>query len=282
MLASATILGIMSFSSAKETEEIEIETIDTPEPSNNPMDPELRNVYLVNKSINADYVGELKFKSGIINQSVVCAHSLYDASGELYTFYTEDGVQVTDPEGYTGNDVYIWTYWKTMTYDYNINGGSVFADYRSFLDDQNYIIYGHHFSVIGGNDPERIKAFTPLELILEEENYEKAQYVDFVLDNEIRHYELAVVYEYDINDDFYNENCQYYRTNYDEKYTGEDDPGYYDTYIASIKKVQLYDTGVELKNTDRTLTLQTCITNHVGELYEILVYKEIGDEFYWD
>ena len=113
----------------------------------------------------------------------------------MYSFYTEDGKLVTDATGYTGNDVYIWTYWKTGEYDYNDNGGSTFMDYRNNLADQNLIVYGHHFSV--WNDETRTKAFTPLEQLLEQENYQKNRYVTLVLENEIRKYEIACVYEFD-------------------------------------------------------------------------------------
>ena len=116
-----------------------------------------RALYKENKAINEDYVGEIIFDSGLINVSFVQARSCFKENGEMYTFYTEDGKQVTDASQYTGNDVYIWTYWKTGEYDYNDNGGSTFMDYRNNLADQNLIVYGHHFSV--WNDETRTKAW---------------------------------------------------------------------------------------------------------------------------
>ena len=99
-----------------------------------PVNP-LKERWLENKAINPDYVGDLVFDSGLIDVSFVQAKSCYKPNGEPYRFYTEDGRLVTNPEGYNGNDVYIWTYWKTGEYDYNDNGGSVFMDYlsRAFL-----------------------------------------------------------------------------------------------------------------------------------------------------
>ena len=238
-----------------------------------------RENYDANKAINPDYVGDIFFDSGLLSVNFVQATSVYKEDGEMYTFYTESGKLVTDPEGYTGNDVYIWTYWKTGEYDYNDNGGSTFMDYRNYLSDQNIIIYGHHFSV--WNDETRSKAFTPLEKFLEKENYEANKYVTLVLEHEIRKYVVAVVYDFDATDPSYFEDFQYWRTNYAyDDYTNEIDNDYYAKYIDNIKRVEHYDTGVELTTNDRTLTLQTCISGHTGELFEILVLKELSVESY--
>ena len=242
------------------------------------VDPEierLKGIWQENKQINEDYVGELFFDSGLMDVSFVQAKDVYKPNGEMYRFYTQGGSLVKDPSGYTGNDVYIWTYWKTGEYDYNDNGGSVFMDYRNDLDDQNLIIYGHHFSV--WNDEERVKAFTPLEKLLEAENYEENRFVTLVLENEIRKYVVAVVYEFDATPDSpHYDDCQYWRTEYNyDDYLGYYDEKYYQNYINTIYSLQLYSTGTRLTTADKTLTLQTCISGHTGELFEILVLKQI-------
>ena len=240
----------------------------------------LRSLWLENKAINKDYIGDLFFDSGIINVSFVQAKSVYDEDGELRRFYTEDGKLVTEAGDYTGNDVYIWTYWKTGEYDYNDNGGSTFMDYRNDLHDQNLIIYGHHFSV--WNDKTRSKAFTPLELFLDQENYEPNKYATLVLEDEIRRYEVVSVYQFDMSDQRYFNDFQYWRTNYnyDEYNENAYEPDYYQNYINGLKEVQLYDTGVKLTVKDKTLTLQTCISGYTGELYEIVVLKQISVDDY--
>ena len=234
-----------------------------------------RDIWLENKAINDDYQGEIIFESGLINKSFVQAKSCFDKDGNLYTFYSEKGKLITNPDGLTGNDVYIWTNWKDRTYDYDILGGSVFMDYRNELDDQNLIIYGHHFSVQGGHDPKRVKAFTPLELLLDEKNYEDNKYLELVLDNKTNKYELVCVYIFDSEDEYCLDKCQYYRTeyNYDE-FLDIVDSEYYNSYIKAIKDKALYDTNVELNNNDKTLTLQTCIAGS-NTLYEICVFKLI-------
>ena len=240
---------------------------------------EYRQLFDENKQINEDYVGELTFDSGLISESFVQARSCFRRDGQMYRFYNEDGSLVTSPAGYNGNDVYIWTYWKTGEYDYNDHGGSVFMDYRNEIDDQNLIIYGHHFSE--WNDETRQKAFTPLEKLLLEENYAENANVTMVLDHEIRHYVVACVYEFDVTDETYWDNCQYWRTQYDyDDYSGTADDSYFARYIDTMKQVWLYDTGVELTPEDKTLTLQTCISGHTGLIYEVVVLKLAETETY--
>ena len=47
--------------------------IETQEETSNPMDPELRSMWLTNKKINEDYVGQIVFDSGLINLPFVQA-----------------------------------------------------------------------------------------------------------------------------------------------------------------------------------------------------------------
>ena len=79
----------------------------------NPMDRKLRKMWLKNEGINPDYVGQIIFDSGLIDLPFVQAKDVYKEDGSLYTFYTKDGQLVEDPTGFSGNDVYIWTNWKT-------------------------------------------------------------------------------------------------------------------------------------------------------------------------
>ena len=272
ILVSAIALGLLlggTFNRKPEEPEVVID-----EPVEVDIYEQVKQTWQDNKQINSDYVGELIFDSGLINVSFVQAKSCFKEDGSLYKFYTEDGRLVNDAAGYSGNDVYIWTYWKTGEYDYNDHGGSTFMDYRNEINDENLIIYGHHFSV--WNDETRSKAFTPLEQLMEQENYAANSKVTMVLGNEIRLYEVAAVYTFDATDDSYFEDCQYWRTayNYDD-YTDTVDNDYYRRYIDKVRSIQLYDTGVKWDTSDKTLTLQTCISGHTGELFEIVVLKQV-------
>ena len=241
-----------------------------------------REKWLANKAINNDYVGEVVFDSNLINKSFVQAKDVYDENGNLYHFYNVDGSVVKDGTYYTGNDVYIYMNWTDMSYDYNIEGGSVFMDYRNELDDQNIIIYGHHFSN-PKNDPDKVKAFTPLEKLLEEDNYKENSIVKLVLDNETRTYELAYVYVFVTDNEYDLAHLQYYRTDYNyDEYEDVVDENYYQSYIEAAEEAKLYDTGVHLTTDDKTLTLQTCIGGYNGEKVQICVFKLIDTKYYED
>ena len=168
-----------------------------------------------------------------------------------------------------------------MSYDYNIEGGSVFMDYRNDLFDQNIIIYGHHFSEGGGNDPERNKAFTPLELLLKEENYKANKDLKLILDNETRTYQLVYVYVFETDNEYDLANLQYYRTSYNyDEFEDIVDENYYSNYIKAVEEEKLYDSGQHLTTDDKTLTLQTCIGGYNGEKIEICVFKLIDTNYF--
>lgn len=233
---------------------------------------EEQKLWKANHDVNEDYIGQIIFESGLINQPFVQAKSVYKANGEPYAFYDEYGNLVKNVDSYSGNDVYIWTNWKTGQYDYNDEGGSTFMDYRNELIDQNLIIYGHHFSV--WNDETRSKAFTPLEQLLEKENYEANKTLNLILETEKRTYELWSVYEFDFTSNNDLLDLQYWRTNYNyDDFTNEYDEHYNQRYIDAAEAKRLYDTDVKMNDGDDTLTLQTCISGYTGVKYEILVFK---------
>ena len=235
------------------------------------MDPKLKDRWLSNKAINPDYVGELIFDSGLIEVSFVQAKDIYDRNGNLYSFYTENGNLVEDPEGYDGNDVYIWTNWKTGRYDNGDDeGGSVFMDFRNSLNDQNIIIYGHHFA--RDWDPQGSKQFTPLDLLLEEENYEANKTLKLVLNDEIREYAVTNVFVIDVYDDY---ELNFMRRNMNEDFSGNPDPEFFRDYIEYINRISRYETSEKLSEDDRILTLVTCM-QHQPELRQIIVCRETG------
>lgn len=225
------------------------------------------------KQINEDYVGQLIFDSGLINTPVVQAKSLVSNTGEYYTFFDEYGSTITNQSGYTGNDVYAWMNFETMRYDYDKNGGSIYMDYHNKLDDQNVLIYGHFFTKKGHKDPGREKAFTPLEDLLKQNAIKEHSTLKFVTNGEIREYKLWAVYKYKTTDPIYLDKCQYYRTNYSfNESNGLIDYDYMTKYIEFVNSIKLYDTGVQLTNKDKTLTLQ-CVPVPNENEYEVCVFK---------
>lgn len=166
------------------------------------------------------------------------------------------------------NDTYLRKDWLTMNYD---EEGSIFLDSRNNLDDQNLIIYGHY--VYKSYEPSGTHKFTPLKELIDEKNYEDNKYITLQLQNEIRTYEIAIVFYIDT---YVEESVRYtypgynyYITNYDNDYFNE--------YIKNAYDAAFYDTGVEVKNSDYLLTLQTCVEGN-SDLREIVVAKQIGIE----
>lgn len=191
--------------------------------------------YNKNKKINEDYVGLLKFDSGLIEEDVV--------QGET-------------------NETYLRTDWHTGEYD---EEGSVFMDSESNLTDQNITLYGHY--VYESYDSSRTHKFTPLELLLEEENYEANKTLTLKLENETRKYMIVAVYLCNLSDELVApENLKYYTTNFTEET--------FATYKQEIEKIQQYDTKVSYDFNDKFLTLQTCVKNH-PEQRQIVLCKKI-------
>ncbi len=155
-----------------------------------------------------------------------------------------------------------------MEYD---DEGSIFLDSSNSLHDQNLILIGRY--VYESVDSTRTHMFTPLSLLTNQENYETNELVKLYLENEIREYVIAYVYEgplvYEDTDgeEFYyaEDGYEFYYPNYTEDE--------FNQYINT--KNSFYDIGVEVSYTDSLLTLQTCIEN-VDDKREIVVLKEVN------
>jgi hypothetical protein len=240
----------------------------------NPMDPKLRKMWLSNEAINEDYVGQIVFDSGLIDLPFVQARDVYRDDGSLYVFYTKEGQLVEDPSGFSGNDVYIWTNWKTGKYDLYDEGGSAFMDYRNALEDQNLIIYGHHYA--RDYDPSGSKQFSALDLLLDENNYADNRSLKLILDNEIRSYEVAAVFVIDILKD---DEIQVIRTDPKRDLSGNEDPEYDESFYSLIRTLSSYDTGTAIGEDDRLLTLVTCL-EHQPQYRQIIVCRETGRELF--
>lgn len=166
------------------------------------------------------------------------------------------------------NDTYLRKDWVTMNYD---EEGSIFLDAANTLNDQNLIIYGHY--VYKSYDASGTHKFTPLVKLLDKENYEENKYITLQLKDEIRTYEIAVVFYVDtyVVDSirYPKDGYIYYYPNFDEEY--------FNTYISNAYKDAFYDTGVKVDFNDYILTLQTCVENE-PDLREIVIAKLINTE----
>lgn len=243
IIASIVAIPLLkdSFNSAKAVDE----------PSNDPVivepvepsEPEKKNVkevYIENKEINDDIVGQIYFESGLIDLPVV---------------------QAVD------NDYYFRRDWKTLQYD---EEGSIFMDYESTLDSQNIVIYGHY--VYRSYEPSGTHMFTPLALLLDKENYYDNKIVNLYIKGEQRLYEIVSVFYCKL----YTDGEYQYIENPDMAYMASsytDDE--FVAYKAAIQENELYSTGVDYSNKDHFLTLQTCVENH-DELREIVLCRELA------
>ena len=230
--------------------------------------------WLACKEINDDFIGKIVFDSGIIDLPIVQAEDVYRKDGTLYEFYSQDGTRISDPTGYSGNDVYIWSDWKDHSYDKAGNDQAVFMDYRNSLSDQNLILYGHH--IARDYDPEGNREFTPLDLLLDKDNYEANRNLRLILENEIREYEVAAVFTINAFD---KDEVEIIRTDLNRDLSGNEDPDFCERYFRMIEKNISYDTGVKIGSDDRILTLVTCI-QHQPELRQIVICRETGRTTY--
>ena len=192
-----------------------------------------------NKEINADYIAQFRFESGLIDERVVRAED-----------YEE----------------YLHTDFETL--EYNING-TVFMDPNATLDSQNITLYGHNRSWWA---PPLM--FTKLHELEDEANYEANKYIDMVFENEIRRYVVAHVYNIAIDEDNavspVEEGMEYMFPYFDKEAL--------EYYLERVSELEYYDTGVEIEDGDRFLTLQTCVSDANGVVSGvrfIVVAKEI-------
>jgi SrtB family sortase len=199
----------------------------SPTPTATPEDTSFAKEYNDNKQINPEYIGKLEFESGLVVQNLT---------------------QTSD------NEKYLNTAWDTTVN----NEGAAFMDYRNTLSDQNMIIYGHYVYYDG------TKMFTPLENLMDQNNYEANKYIDISFSStDKRKYVITDVFYYQMQ----SETLKYYKVNYDSDFFAQ--------YYSAVKEADFYDTGETLTMDDHWISLQTCVRNH-DELREIVLAKQVN------
>lgn len=136
------------------------------------------------------------------------------------------------------NDFYLN---KNINREYSSHG-SVFQDYLQDLNGRNITLYGHYVY----NNADIM--FTPLVNLKDKANYESNKYFSLFLDNTQRKYEVVGIVKYSVTD----EPIYQIGDLSDEKFN---------EYKDYIYKNRLYDTGVEIGDEDKLLSLQTCVRN---------------------
>lgn len=212
-----------------------------------------KQIFADNTFNNPDYKGQIIFESGIINEPFVQAND---------------------------NSFYLRRDYRTYKYD---GLGTIFMDYECNLDSQNVILYGHYVYDIydsgldeNGNKYDNSKLmFTPLRNFKDKEFYEANKYVDLVLQDSIKRYEVVTSFYCDVmiidGVETLNPDLMYFIPEFDRDY--------FMSYKQKIKEVEFYDTGVSFTYDDSLLTLQTCVENH-EELRQVVICKLIDTKYY--
>ena len=157
-----------------------------------------------------------------------------------------DGVGINEPIlQYTDNDYYL-THDNYGRYD---KYGSVFLDYRCNKDSKKLLIFGHNF--YNSDTP-----FSKLENYYEESYYKQNQYLNILLDNESRRYQIFSVY-------IETEDFTYMNLKIDDEQYNND--------LIKYKNNSFYQTNVDVNANDEILILQTCSNNSK--------YKKYKDKF---
>lgn len=171
------LVGVFFFAANKKEDEAPEATVEFTEPTPTPELTEQQQNYQEKLVVNPEYIGVLKFDSGLIEQNVV---------------------QSTD------NEKYLNTTWDLQEDEI----GAAFFDYRNMDDDQNYIIYGHYVYY------DDSAMFTKLELLLDESNYEANKTITLTIGEDVeKHYLITDVFYYDVSTD----TPDYHETNYTEE-----------------------------------------------------------------
>lgn len=187
---------------------------------------------------------------------------MYETNSDLAGWIVIDGTDINYPV--VQSKVY-----QEFYLDHNFDGeednaGSIFADARNdlLLPDDNIIIYGHNMK--DGS------MFGTLQYYLNKDYYNKHTMLSFDTLHKHGTYQIAVVGLSKISEES-DGTFKYY------DFINADSKKEFKKYVENIKKLEAYDTGVNLEYGDKLVTLSTC--NSVekdGRLF--IVAKEVKFE----
>ena len=196
----------------------------------------LINVYFIKNKNNMKVVINKKITCLNYNKIIKDLKNKYNNDDIVGVLKIEDKLEVPLVQS-KDNDYYL----NHSIYKKESNLGATFIDYRIDINSSRKIlIYGH--SAIKNDTP-----FNILENYYEKEYYENHKYISLTTNKVEKIYDIFSVYVE--TSDFSYMNINFI-----------DDEDYY-KHISSLKDKSLYDTGIELKENDEILILQTC-SNH--------------------
>lgn len=182
---------------------------------------------------------------------------LYNMNSDFFGWIKIDDTVVNYPVMHTPNDPEYYLH-TDFDGDYS-DSGCLFMDAECNPDGNHYLIYGHH--MINGT------MFGSLPDYEDYDFYTQHNIIHFDTLNSIGDYEICAVFlsqVYDDDDDVF----KYYEyKNLDDEYT-------FDTYVANVKAMSLYDTGVTPTYGDQLITLSTC-NYHTSDGRFVVVARRI-------
>lgn len=184
---------------------------------------------------------------------------LYLQNPDMVGWVRVDGTGIDYPVMYTANDFYLSHGFDKA----KSKSGVPFIDKRCSIEPfgANTIIYGHHM--------KNGTMFARLERYESEDFYKAHPIIQFDTLYEQRKYEIIAVFK-----------SQIYRTSAKVfkhyNFLTAKDAAPYDEYVANIKALSLYDTGVTAAYGDELITLATC-AYHTENGQFVVVAKYAGE-----
>lgn len=138
------------------------------------------------------------------------------------------------------------------------SAGIPFVSGDGSINSTNVVVYGH-------SSTEDNIIFTPLMNYLNKSFYNAHPIFHFITDTETREYQIVSVLNIDLNDR--NDSLEFSKTEWRNKDS-------YSSFLESIKKDSLYDTGTAVFSDDKLMTLVTCDTRD-GNKRVVIIAKEV-------
>lgn len=201
----------------------------------------------INNKLVATEVGKLDEKElnlykrySKLDINSVSISELKKTNEQVSSWITVDGTNINYPVVHTDNNDYY------LNHDINKNvklSGWIFMDYRNTEDmsDDNTIFYGHNLA--------NKTAFGSLENVYKKDWLDNSNHYIVILNDYGKHvYEVFSIYTIDPE-------VYYLQTIFDDK-------DYYYEFLKNIRDRSVYDFNVELKKTDKIITLSTCTSDN--------------------
>lgn len=175
-----------------------------------------------------------------MNINSISLESLREANEDIVSWLMVDGTNINYPIVKTDNNDYY------LNHDINKNtkgSGWTFMDYRNSIDlsDDNTIFYGHNLI--------NKTAFGSLSNVFTKDWYNESNHYIVVLNDKGKYiYEVFSIYTIDPE--------VYYLQN---NFANKDD---YFEFLKTLKSRSIYDFDIDIKNTDKIITLSTCTDNN--------------------